>query len=132
VGFALFFGLLAENSAAPKALRVLLPAGLVLFQFASLKHNLAIWRDVALLSQKACIAVSAELKSDPRQIVVSDLPNSLRGVFFLRNGLPQCVAIMTGEPPEKVLVAKDTPEHASDARFFQWNTQTETFEPVGR
>ncbi len=128
VGFALFFGLLAENSAAPGALRILLPAGLVLFQFTALKHNLAIWRDVARLSQKACIAVSSELKSDPRQIVVSDLPNSLRGVFFLRNGLPQCVAITTGEPIERVIVAEDTPEHMSNARFFRWNTQTETFE----
>ncbi len=130
VGFALFFGLLAGNSAAPGALRVLLPAGLVLFQFATLKHNLEIWRDVALLSQRACVAVSAELKGDPRQIVVSNLPNSLRGVFFLRNGLPQCAAIATGEPIERIVVAEDTPEHAPDARFFRWNTLTETFEPV--
>jgi hypothetical protein len=131
IGFALFFGLLAENSTIPGVLRVLLPVGLLLFQFASLKHNLAIWRDVALLSQKTCVAVSTELKNDPRQIVVRNLPNSLRGVFFLRNGLPQCVAIETGEAPEKVLVAEDTPEHDPDARFFQWNTQTEAFEPAG-
>jgi hypothetical protein len=111
-------------------LRVLLPAGLILFQFTSLKHNLAIWRDVALLSQRACVAISAELKGDPRQIVVSNLPNSSRGVFFLRNGLPQCVAIVTGEPPERIAVAEDTPERPSSARFFRWNTQTETFEPV--
>jgi hypothetical protein len=130
VGFALFFGLLAENSAAPGTLRILLPVGLVLFQFTSLKHNLAIWRDVALLSQRACVAISAELNGDPREIVVSNLPNSLRGVFFLRNGLPQCVAIMTGEPPERIAVAEDTPERPSSARFFRWNTQTETFEAV--
>ena len=63
VGFALFFGLLAENSAASGALRVLLPAGLILFQFTSLKHNLAIWRDVARLSQNACVTLSAELEA---------------------------------------------------------------------
>jgi hypothetical protein len=131
VGFALFCGLLAENSSAPRALRVLLPAGLVLFQFTALEHNLAIWQEVSLLSQRACLAVSAERKSDLRQIVLSDLPNSLRGVFFLRNGLPQCVAIMTGEPIDTVIVAEDT-EHASNARFFKWDTQAETFEPIPR
>jgi hypothetical protein len=124
IGFALFWALLAERSSP------LLPIGLLLFQLAALEHNLKIWRDVALLSNRTCIAVGAGLRSDSRDIVVSELPNSLRGVYFLRNGFPQCVAITTGQSIDRIMVAEDNPQHAPDARFYKWNGQREAFEPV--
>ena len=124
IGFALFWALLAERSSP------LLPIGLLLFQLAALEHNLKLWRDVTLLANRTCLAVGAKLQTDPRNIVVTDLPNTLRGVYFLRNGFPQCVAIETGQPIDRITVAEDTPEHTPDARFFKWNSHTETFEPV--
>lgn len=128
-GLALFWGLLAQGCTR-RYIRNSLTVGLLLFQLAVLCHNLLIWRQVAFLSQRTCGAVGAELKHDPRPIIFRGLPAKWNGVFFLRNGFPQCVAINSGEPIDRVYIEHEGPPPPGPARVFFWNDRAERFQEV--
>ncbi|MDP9052795.1 MAG: hypothetical protein M3N93_00610 [Acidobacteriota bacterium] len=124
LGLALFWGFLAEGCDYGIA-RILLPAGLLLFQLVALEHNLKIWRGVALLGQRTCKAMGAELSRDPRSIVVGGLPATWQGIYFLKNGFPQCVAINTRQSINRISVQEDNPAAVGpNARLFIWNNGT--------
>ncbi len=113
VGLALFWGFAVEGVHLRWA-RYALPAALLAFQMAALEHNLAIWRDVAVLSQRTCAALGAEMARDPRPVVVRDLPATREGVFFLYRGFPQCVELNSGQPMARVRTE-------GDGRVFVWS-----------
>jgi hypothetical protein len=123
VGLALFWGFAVEGC-AHRIARLALPAGLLLFQTAALEHNLGIWRDVAFRSQQICRNFGAEIARDPRPVSVRNLPATMDGVFFLKNGFPQCVAINSRQSADRIY----TGEAPTDARAFVWAEETQTLQ----
>jgi hypothetical protein len=124
IGLAMFWGLLAqsyEGKTAPAALT----AALLLFQWTALAHNLEIWRGAAQLSRQTCAQAAEELRRDSRPITVLDLPSLWNGVFFLRNGFPQCVGAASHRPEDADrIVSAD-----SSARVFAWDAATRKLIP---
>jgi hypothetical protein len=123
LGLALFWGLIVGGR-RPGATGFLLPAAVLAFQLVALEHNLDIWRGVAYLSQRTCKEMGAELARDSRNVVVHDLPATWNGVYFLKNGFPQCVALNTGQPIDRIAVQEDNPQVVTSARRFSWNSLT--------
>ena len=83
-GFCLLAAAATEMT-APK-LRVAASAAMLLFSLAALRHNLAIWEDVAARSQTVCEAVAECMNAES-----ATAPRTLDGVYFFANGLPECV-----------------------------------------
>ncbi len=130
LGLALFWGLLVQG--CPRShIRHSLAAGLLLFQFIALSHNLTIWRQVAFLSQKTCRTIGTELARDPRPIIVRHLPEIWHGVFFLRNGFPLCVAINSQATKGRIYVEDEGRLPSGGSRIFSWSDSNERLEEVG-
>lgn len=125
VGMALFWGF-AVDSCRWRAARYLLPAGLLAFHLTALEHNLAIWREVAELSQRTCQDLGRKLAADPRPVAVPDLPATHDGIFFLNNGFPQCVEINSGQSASRVH-RDDVP---AGARLMRWSDETQSLVEV--
>lgn len=94
IGLALMVGALFDSFSSKWA-AVAMATGFLVFQCAALVHNLLIWRDTAYLAQHACIT-AAELAGTQRSVVVTSLPATHDGVFFLSNGFSDCVYVNTG------------------------------------
>jgi hypothetical protein len=120
---ALLWGLLLQNERSHRAMA--LAAGLLFFQATALEHNLQIWKSAAQLSRKSCLQAADELKRDPRPITVGDLPGLWNGVYFLRNGFAQCVAITSGQPANANRVVVNDPS----ARVFGWDDASRELRP---
>lgn len=131
LGLALFWGILVQGCQR-SAIRHSLAAGLLLFQFIALNHNLAIWCQVAFLSQKTCRAIGAELARDPRPIIVRHLPETWHGVFFLRSGFAQCVSVNSPAADNRIYIEKEERPPSVESRIFSWNNSTGRFEELAR
>jgi hypothetical protein len=129
LGLAIFWGLLLQGCRR-SAVRYSLTAGLFLFLFISLDHNLTIWRQVAFLSRNTCRAIGAELARDRRPILVRDLPETRNGVFFLRNGFAQCVSINSEAPDGRLYVEDQEHLPPGEFRIFSWNNSTGRLEEL--
>jgi len=90
VGFCVMLGFAVEGL-RPK--RAMVPAALVLvaFQWACLQHNERIWRQIASVADSTCAQIVQQITPSTRRIAVQNLPGSLDGVYFLRNGLGPCL-----------------------------------------
>ena len=95
VGFCIMLGFAVEGL-RPKQL--MLPAAVVLlaFHWACLQHNERIWRQVASIADSTCMRIVQQISPSTRRIAVQDLPGSLDGVYFLRNGLGPCLDLKAG------------------------------------
>ena len=95
VGFCVMLGFAVEGLRPTQAM---LPAAFVLlaFHWASLQHNERIWRQVASIADSTCLQIVQQISPSTRQIVILDLPGSLDGVYFLRNGLHPCLDLKAG------------------------------------
>ena len=125
LGLALFWGVLFEGCGRPK-LALALGAGVLLFQWGALQHNLRLRSETAHLSQRTCSAMGEELRRDPRPILVEDLPRTWKGVFFLANGFVPCVAIQSAMPDAAARLAVSPDPAGPAARIFTWNADTQT------
>ena len=95
VGFCVMLGFAVEGL-RPK--RAMLPAALVLlaFHLSCLQHNERIWRQVASVADSTCSQIIQQITPSTKGIVIQDLPGSLDGVYFLRNGLGSCLDLKAG------------------------------------
>jgi hypothetical protein len=95
IGFCAMLGF-AVAEIRPKP--AILPAALVLlaFHWACLKHNERIWGRTASVADRTCSQIVQQIRPSTRSIVIQDLPGSLDGVFFLRNGLSSCLELKAG------------------------------------
>jgi hypothetical protein len=89
LGFAVE-GLRPRHAILPAAL------GLLAFHWACLQHNERIWRQVASDADNTCSQIVQQITPSTRRIVTRDLPGSLDGVYFLRNGLSSCLDLKAG------------------------------------
>ena len=116
IGFAMLFGAMTERrNAWPAA------AGFLIFQFAALEHNLAIWKSAGNLAQATCRAGADLVRSEPGPVVVLGLPNVLDGVYFLHTGFEDCVEMQTGQRPET--------EPKPGARVWIWDDAARKIQP---
>jgi hypothetical protein len=123
VGFALFLAAALETLREPKW-RVPAAIAILVFQTASLEHNLAIWRGVAQIVEKTCDSVAASLAGNTRTVTVLDLPNVLRGVYFLHEGMPYCLEVAHEIDNRRVR------EDNADFRL-RWDPRSETLKEAG-
>jgi hypothetical protein len=107
VGFVLI--LAAAFEAMPRRSAVLAACALIAFQTAALEHNLLVWRGVADLAERTCASV-ARVAASGRPLTVSDVPNTIDGVYFLHPGLEQCVEWYAGKPLPGLRVSAELPE----------------------
>ncbi len=130
LGLALFWGISLEGC-KPSLTRTLLTVGLLSFHVIALCHNLLIWRQVAFLSQNTCRTLGADLASDPRPIVIRNLPDKWHGVFFLRNAFSQCVEINSKQDVSRVYIEQGEAQPPPvQVRSFSWNNSTETLDEL--
>jgi Dolichyl-phosphate-mannose-protein mannosyltransferase len=127
LGISIFWGVLVQGC-RQALLLTSLAGGLLVFHLVVLQHNLAIWRKAALLSQQTCRAVGEELTRTPEKIIVVGLPATWHGVFFLRNGFPECVAINSHQAADRIEVEDWEKDPAGHARIFVWNSITDRLE----
>ena len=102
-------------------------AAILVFELTALSHNLAIWKRVSATGQSACQQVGAAIQQTGRDAIVVGLPNVKDGVYFLRNGFPECVEWNTGVSQWRVHVA-DPPEDArEDGVVLKWEDSASRF-----
>jgi hypothetical protein len=116
-GFALFLATVLQELRSP-AWRIPVAAALMCFQAACLEHNLIVWRNVALVADRACDSVAASLQGNNKTVMVLDLPNVLRGVYFFHKGMPDCLEVGHG-----IDINRMREDHADVV--FHWEPQAD-------
>ena len=121
-GFALFLAAALGAVRQPKW-RLAAALAIVAFQTACLQHNLILWRGVAQEAERTCDSMASSLRNNSQTAVVLDLPIVLRGVYFLGNGMPECLELVHGIDSRRVL-----PSHAD--LIYRWDKKRETVKEV--
>jgi len=99
VGFALLLATVLQGLAHKRVVPCVATC-LLVFSYASLRHNLAIWGGVATLADRVCAEAVRHLTPSTERVVVDQLPPSLNGVYFYANGFPECIKMRAGKPVE--------------------------------
>lgn len=131
LAIALFWGLVIQGCAETAA-QVALSTGLLIFQFAALTHNLLTWREAAFLAQRTCRDAAIQIGSDHGTVIIRGLPTTWHGVFFLRNGFPECVQMNSQRPLEATIYMDGDQPSEGHFRTFEWNNQILQLQPVNR
>jgi hypothetical protein len=92
---------------------------IIAFQAACLQHNLILWRGVAREAERTCDSIASSLRNNSQTAAVLDLPIVLRGVYFLGNGMPECLELVHGIDNRRVLSS-----HAD--LTYRWDKESET------
>jgi hypothetical protein len=122
-GLAIFWAALLRSYDRSKLARVL-AVTLIAFNMAALQHNLRPWRTTPATAASVCRALGSELAKDQRPAVVSGLPTTLEGVYFLSNGFPECVEMNSGEPAARVhVVGRSAGNEPLDGHRLAWNPE---------
>ncbi|MEP7353716.1 MAG: hypothetical protein ABI824_10835 [Acidobacteriota bacterium] len=131
VGFAVLVGFALQS--VPKFRGALLAgATIILFQFATLQHNLSIVEPVTILGRAACQQVGRAAALTNGAIAVANLPKLRDGVYFLGNGFPQCVEWRTGVPSNRVHLVSISDQASSPGTSptLSWDESAALFVPV--
>ena len=102
---------------------VLLATCLLASQMIVLYHNLSIWQEASFLSQKTCRSLGEELKHTGDDAIVAGLPSTWHGIYFLRNGFPQCVAMNSGASADLIQVNDNVSSVPPHTRLFVWSPE---------
>jgi hypothetical protein len=125
VGFALMVGIWLQSVESGRW-RGAIAAAVLLFQFAAVRHNVAIWARVTEAGFQNCAYVASQVDSRDRPVALVGLPRVLDGVYNLRNGFSSCLALnFSVSNPVLVLDgwgAKDRAAYPS-ASVFQWDAR---------
>jgi hypothetical protein len=113
VGFVLILG--AALEAMRKRIAVVAACSLIAFQVVALEHNLLIWRGVANLAERTCAGVASAAAASTRPLTISDVPNTIDGVYFLHTGLRRCVEWAAGKPLPELRVSDESSDLKWDA-----------------
>ncbi len=128
IGFSLLLG---AAFGAVKALpqRCAIAAMVLLFHGEALRHNLSIWENVTRLANEACLDVSRSLTASDRKVTLVGLPASLSGVYFFRNGFPECVEMKSGRSVNVTIAPTDAVLDTENTHpVFRWNGQRQRLE----
>jgi hypothetical protein len=120
IGLALIFAVLLE--AARLRIGIAAAAAILVFQAAALEHDLRIWASISRLAANTCAAVAAT----PGPVAVSDIANTIDGVYFLHTGLRGCIEA-AGKPEGEIYLAGET--SPPNVAHLDWNTAARRFTP---
>ena len=95
LGFCVMLGFAVEGLRSKQTM-LLAAIALLAFHWACLQHNERTWRRVASLADSTCSQIVQQITPSTKGIVIQDLPGSLDGVYFLRNGLGPCLDLKAG------------------------------------
>jgi hypothetical protein len=104
---------------------------IILFNYAALTHNLAIWERVSLRAQEACKDASVCAGASATHMLVRQLPQSIDGVFFFTNGFSECVEAAIGRKIDVELDRGAAPHPSNSQILLRWNQQREQLECGG-
>jgi hypothetical protein len=110
--------------------RMACAAAILIFELVALEHNLAIWERVSATGQSACQQVGEAIQQTGRDAIVVGLPNVKDGVYFLRNGFPECVEWNTGVSQWRVHVADRLDDVHGDGVVLKWEDSASHFVPA--
>jgi hypothetical protein len=116
VGLALLFA--ATLQAARPRVAVVAACAILVFQIAALEHNLRIWAGVSRLAEQTCASVAAT----PGPVALSDIANTVDGVYFLHTGLRGCVE--RAGKSDVYLAGEAAP---ADATGLEWDEKERRF-----
>lgn len=126
LGFALFWATIL-SSPAHRTSQIGLGSILLAAQLTFLRHNVAVWQEVSVLSQQVCrdVAILTEAGSP---VFVTDLPSTFKGVYFLANGFDECVGRVPNARPPGVVQLKrfSKPDPCGGLRLV-WNDGAQKF-----
>ncbi len=121
IGYSLLLCVLLPR--AP--ISVLLLSLFAVFQLTALLHNEFVWSEQARTASRACVTVATALRNNPSaRAYAVNLPRSRKGVMFLGNGFPQCVALATGLTIDshRISSTQNPPQPANDNDYvFTWD-----------
>jgi hypothetical protein len=118
IGLALISAALLEATRPRIALAA--AAAIIVFQAAALEHDLRIWARVSSLAANTC----ADVAATPGPVAVSDIANTIDGVYFLHTGLRGCIEA-AGKPEAQIYLAGET--SPPNVAHLAWNTATRRF-----
>jgi hypothetical protein len=131
LGFALIFAALLEG--LPRILGAVAAVCLLAFNAGALEHNLKVWRRTGALAQQTCSSVARQLPSLGKQPVLSDVPNIIDGVYFLRTGLRNCIEWSAGRPvPELRIHDEPGGPEIPEPPDLVWSDSNRVFVPARR
>jgi len=125
-GFALLVAVAVASLDARKA--VAAGCAIVIFQVAALEHNLMIWRSTANQVENTCGRMAQVADAFPEPLVISDIPRTIDGVYFLQNGLHSCVEWAAGKPlPQLAIQGEPIVKQIQRGRSLRWNVDARNF-----
>ena len=107
----------------------------VIFQVTALEHNLMIWRATATKVESTCGNMAQVAEASPEPLVISDVPRTIDGGYFLQNGLHSCVEWAAGKPlPQLAIEGEPIVKQIQRGRNLRWNADAGNFsvEPFER
>ncbi len=119
VGYALLFA--AALEAARPRVAIAAACAILAFQIAALEHNLNIWDEVSHLAERTCQTVAAI----QGPAAVSDIANTVDGVYFLHTGLRGCIE-SAGKPAKDLYLPADPPP--ATATHLQWKDTSRAYQ----
>jgi hypothetical protein len=131
VGFALLLGLAVSQVPLGRNRR-LIAAGLLVFHFTVLQHNLAIWSRVATTAENTCRTAGSLLAPTTKEVVAYGLPGSLDGVYFFRNGFGHCLERQARRRLDsvEVLPAPSRVSPSEERLVLKWDRKVQNVEEV--
>ena len=100
-------------------------AGIIIFNLSVLSHNLTPWNHASVRAKTACEG-AARCARNSNKIVVADLPDSIEGVYFFRNGFAECLEMERPDRPIAVDFQQgNTGADDPDSILLVWNRENE-------
>jgi hypothetical protein len=85
---------------------------------------LAIRRAVASLAEITCAQIVEELPPSTNRVIIREMPGSLNGVYFLRNGVKSCLDLKSGRTLNLEVDDTGTSIVEKGTVVFDWNSGT--------
>jgi hypothetical protein len=131
IGFSLICSALLAG--LPRASRLAAAACILAFNAGALEHNLKIWLRNGLLAQQTCASIARQLPSSGKEPVLSDVPNIIDGVYFLKTGLRNCIEWSAGRPlPELRIHGEPWGPVVTEPPDLVWSDSARAFVPARR
>jgi uncharacterized membrane protein len=99
IGFCLMLAVAVEGWTG--RLRWIVPGAILCASLVTLECNLNVWEYASGKAKSSCVTAARCVGPD-NKLTVGPFPGSLRGVYFLQNGLRECVELQRNGAPVEV------------------------------
>ncbi len=96
------------------------------FHLACLEHNLSIWHRVGSLAERTCSQIVNQIPASTTKVVIRNLPGSIDGVYFLRNGLKGCLDLKSMQILNLQVDDTGASDRSKTTAVFEWNPMTDS------